>query len=66
MRRVDHLDIDTIALRQLGVEYIFSAVEIGNGEQLGLKLEKVFERDDSPWRIYVYAAPNKSVVKQKD
>jgi hypothetical protein len=50
----------------LGVEYIFSAVEIGNGEQLGLKLEKVFERDDSPWRIYVYAAPNKSVVKQKD
>jgi hypothetical protein len=66
IRRVDHLDIDTIALRQLGVEYIFSAVEIGNSKQLGLKLEKVFKRDDSPWRIYVYAVPNKSVVKQKD
>jgi hypothetical protein len=66
IRRIDHLDIDTTALRELGIEYIFSAVEIGNSEQLGLKLEKVFERDDSPWRINVYAVPDKSVVKQKD
>ncbi len=55
IRRVEHLEIDTVALRQIGAEYILSAVDIVNYKSLGLKLERVFERDDSPWQIYLYS-----------
>jgi hypothetical protein len=55
IRSVEHLDIDTAALRELGVEYIFSAVDIRDHKSLGLRLERVFERDDSPWQIYLYS-----------
>ncbi len=54
-RSIKHLDIDPVALQRLGVRYIFSAVKIGNNEQMGLKLERVFERDDSPWQIFLYS-----------
>jgi hypothetical protein len=56
-RRISRLDIDVHALAQLGGRYILSAVEIGNANALGLALEKVFERNDSPWRIYLYRVP---------
>jgi hypothetical protein len=55
IRRVDHLDLDTTALRELGVEYIFSAVDIRDYKSLGLKLERVFEQNDLPWQIYLYS-----------
>jgi len=64
-RRVRHLAIDTEALRQLGCDYILSAVEIGNAGQLDLKLEKIFERDDSPWRIYLYSTARNSPIPRK-
>ncbi len=56
-RRIEHLDIDTAALAELGTQYILSAVEIGNASELGLKLEKTFVREDSPWQIFLYALP---------
>lgn len=51
---IDNLAIDTEALKDLGGDYIFSAVPIENAEELGLALEKKFEEADSPWEIYLY------------
>ena len=56
-RRVEELSFDTAALRDLGTAYILSAVEVGNSDKLGWKLEKVFDRGDSPWKIYLYSIP---------
>lgn len=42
------------ALRQLGAQYIFSAVRFDNAENLGLQEKGVFTTDESLWRIYVY------------
>ncbi len=53
-RRVERLDVDTAALAELGTKYILSAVDIGNAAELGLNLKAVFQRSDSPWRIYLY------------
>lgn len=52
---VQHLDIDTQKLKNIGCSYIISAVKIMNSADLNLKLEKVFERDDSPWQIFLYS-----------
>jgi len=54
----------------MGGEYILSAVEIDNAEDNDLDLLGIFERDDSPWRIFLYQvsavpmpkAPRASVV----
>lgn len=54
-RAVDHLELDPDALRELGAAYLLSAVEIRDHPNLGLRLERVFERDDSPWQIFLYA-----------
>jgi hypothetical protein len=59
-RRIERLNIDTGVLSDLGVEYILSAVEIGNAEELNLKLEHSFERGDSPWKIFLYSLPHSS------
>jgi hypothetical protein len=56
-RRIEHLDVSTADLSGLGARYVLSAVEIGNASELGWKLEKKFERSDSPWEIYLYALP---------
>lgn len=42
-------------LRELGCRYIFSAGEIAEPELSGLTLCRVFEREDSYYRIYLYA-----------
>jgi hypothetical protein len=55
LRAVRELELDTTALRELGADYVISAVEIQGHEELGLRLEGVFERDDSPWQIYLYS-----------
>lgn len=49
---VRDLNIDTARLRQLGAEYVISAVEILHAEQVGLVLDGVFEGDF--WKIYLY------------
>lgn len=56
-RAVSGLELDARALRALGADYVLSAVEIRNHEALGLRSEGVFTREDSPWRIEVYAVP---------
>jgi hypothetical protein len=52
--RISDLNLDTSALKEMGGEYVFSAVEIGNAAENNMTLQKVFERDVSPWRIYLY------------
>lgn len=54
-RAVERLRIDPEALRDLGADYVLSAVEIRNHEELGLVPEGTFTRDDSPWEIRVYS-----------
>lgn len=61
-RAVDDLAIDVEALRDLGAEYVLSAVEIRNHEELGLRLVGRFTRPDSPWEIRVYAVPEEGVA----
>jgi hypothetical protein len=54
-RAVDHLEIDVPALRELGADYLLSAVEIRNFAEVGLAFERRFGRSDSPWEIFVYS-----------
>jgi hypothetical protein len=54
-RSVEHLEIDVEALRELGADYVLSAVEIRNHAALGLVFERSFERADSPWQIFLYS-----------
>lgn len=53
-KAVDDLELDAGALKELGVDYVLSAVEIHNSEENRLRLMDVFEHVQSPWRIYVY------------
>ena len=51
---IDNLDINTVALKELGGKYIFSAASINNYKQLNLTFEKLFKNKDSIWNIYLY------------
>jgi len=53
-KRVKHLQFDLAALREMGGEFILSDLEIGNAQALGLELQRVFEHQNSPWRIHLY------------
>lgn len=53
-KEIDHLELDTEALKTLGGEYVLSAVKINNSEATNLKLLRTFESEQSPWKIYVY------------
>lgn len=57
IRRIEQFDINTHALREMDVEYLFSAVEIGNWKELGLTSVGVFRSDESAWEITVYQIP---------
>lgn len=52
---VETLDIDTNALKDLGGDYILSAVPINNYQELELAYEETFENNQSPWRIRLYS-----------
>ncbi len=52
--KIQNLELDTGALKEMGGLYIFSAVEILNCRENGLADEGVFEREDSPWKIHLY------------
>jgi len=52
--KINRLELNTAALKEMGGEYIFSAVEILNYAETGLSFEKAFENSDSPWKIYLY------------
>ncbi|OCA87569.1 hypothetical protein A8F94_06835 [Bacillus sp. FJAT-27225] len=51
-----NLELNTDQFKKMGGTYIFSAVPILNANSTGLKLEKVFDSDESAWRIYLYKA----------
>jgi hypothetical protein len=47
--------IDAPRLCAIGVDYVFSAVEIRDAGRLDLHHVGTFEREGVPWQIYVYA-----------
>ncbi|MCK4695469.1 MAG: hypothetical protein KAT74_06890, partial [Candidatus Cloacimonetes bacterium] len=52
--KIHNLEINSQALKELGGKYIFSTYEILNTRENDLELLNIFEREDSPWRIYLY------------
>lgn len=55
IRRIRRLQLDRQALQDLRIDYLLSAVEIETPGESGLSLRGVFEREDSPWQIFLYA-----------
>lgn len=51
---VEHLDINTNILRELGCDYILSAVTIQNYKELNLQYLNSYTTDNSYWEIRVY------------
>lgn len=51
---IQNLELDTEVLKELGCEYIFSAVEIQNAEETGLKFLEVFSGEESAIEVFVY------------
>jgi hypothetical protein len=52
--KIHHLQMNTSVFKQMGGQYILSAVPIINAEENGLELKKTFDQKDSAWRIYLY------------
>lgn len=53
---LNNLELNMEPFKQLGGEYIFSALPIENASEIKLQLENVFESDTSAWKIYLYKA----------
>ncbi|WP_404454674.1 DUF6044 family protein [Virgibacillus necropolis] len=51
---IQQLDINTDALKELGGDYVFSALPINNHQKIGLTFKKSFKSAQSPWKIYLY------------
>ena len=51
---LENLEINTDVLKELGCNYIFSAVEIKNARDINLTLLNNFTTDTSKIEIYVY------------
>ncbi|UOQ44019.1 DUF6044 family protein [Halobacillus salinarum] len=51
---IDHLDIRTKPLEELGGDYILSGLPIKNYKSLGLSFEHAFQNEQSPWKVYLY------------
>lgn len=49
-----NLEINCEALRKMGCEYIFSAMEIEDAEENSLELEGIFETPSSYYKVYLY------------
>lgn len=54
--RINNFSFNLELFKNMGGEYIFSAVEIANSHEIGLRLVKIFERPDAAWQIYLYKA----------
>lgn len=54
--RLNNLQLSVKPFKELGGEYIFSALPIDNAKEIGLQLERVFESDSSVWKIHLYKA----------
>lgn len=53
-RPIKQLDLNTSALNEMGGEYVFSSTLIINNKQNNLELLKIFESNESPWKIHLY------------
>jgi hypothetical protein len=53
-RSVNHLQINTSALVELGGEYVISAVPIRNAAANRLRLERIFNDSESYWQVWLY------------
>jgi hypothetical protein len=58
-RTIDNLQLKTMNLKELGVEYILSSVKINNYKDNNLTYEAVFSDAKSFWEIYLYKMGNK-------
>jgi len=52
--KIKNMELNTAALKEMGGEYIFSAVKILNYKENNLEFERVFKHSESPWEIYLY------------
>ncbi|MEN6374689.1 MAG: DUF6044 family protein [Smithella sp.] len=52
--QITNMKLNMDQLKSMGGKYILSVFRIMNEKDNGLVLAKVFERNDSPWRIYLY------------
>ena len=52
--RIEKLDLNTQQLKNMGGEYIFSALPIDNAVDINFELRQVFDNKESAWRIYLY------------
>jgi hypothetical protein len=53
-RKLKNLQLNTEVFKELGGQYILSALPITNAEENQLTLDKVFVSKRSPWKIYLY------------
>lgn len=51
---IQHLDLNIQVLKQMGGNYVLSAVPIKNAKKNSLSLQKIFDSKDAYWRIYLY------------
>jgi len=51
---IQHLQLNTKVLKNMGGQYIFSAVPIKNAKENNLLFLKAFEDKESVWKIYLY------------
>jgi len=56
-----NIELNTLALYNLGGRYIFSANKILNEKYNNLKLIQTFEEKESPWEIYLYEVSNNNL-----
>jgi Protein of unknown function (DUF6044) len=54
--KLKNLQLNIEPFKQLGGEYIFSALPIENAAEIKLELENVFISDTAAWKIYLYKA----------
>jgi hypothetical protein len=53
-RKLANLQLNTSVFKEMGGQYILSALPITNSEEIQLTLDKVFESKSSAWKIYLY------------
>ncbi|MEH7304022.1 DUF6044 family protein [Neobacillus drentensis] len=52
--KIHDLQLNMTVFKQMGGQFILSAVPIMNEEKNGLVLKKTFDQKDSAWKIYLY------------
>ena len=52
--KIRYLDLNIAQFKKMGGKYLFSAVKIENYHENNLQLLKIFENENSPWRVYLY------------